>query len=123
MDDSEVRQKLCGLVDVPENGAVLDAGCGDGADLRRIAQRLGPDARLVGVETSETALEKARAATEGDARFSFLQANLSRPWPFTEGSFDCVFSNNVLECVPNKQAFLTETARALRPGGQVLCAH
>ena len=123
MDDSEVRQKLCGLVDMPADGAVLDAGCGDGADLRCISRRLGPEARLVGVETSETALEKARAATEGDARFSFFEADLSQPWPFTENRFDCVFSNNVLECVTDKPAFLAETARVLRPGGQVVCAH
>ena len=58
MDDSEVRQKLCGMVNVPENGAVLDAGCGDGADLRRIGQDLGPEARLVGAEAMPSALEK-----------------------------------------------------------------
>ncbi len=118
-----VREKLCAWVDVPSGGAVLDAGCGDGADLRRISRRLGPDARLAGVEAMPTALEKARAATRGDARFSLLEADLSRPWPLGNASFDGVFSNNVLECVTDKQAFLAETARVLRPGGQVICAH
>ena len=123
MNNEVLRQKLCGLVDVPEDGAVLDAGCGDGADLRRIGQRLGPKLRLAGAEATLSALEKARAATEGDARFSFLLADLSQPWPFTDSRFDCVFSNNVLECVPDKRSFLAETARVLRPGGQVVCAH
>ena len=123
MDSSELRGKLCGLVDMPEDGAVLDAGCGDGADLVRMGRRLGPKARLVGVEAMKSALEKARAVAEGDARCSFLEADLSRPWPLGDAEFDCVFSNNVLECVSDKQAFLSETARVLRPGGQVVCAH
>lgn len=120
-NDEAVRETLCAWVNVP--GAVLDAGCGDGADLRRISRRLGPDARLAGAEATKSALEKARAAAAGDARFSLLKADLSRPWPFADGSFDGVFSNNVLECVSDKQAFLAETARVLHPGGQVVCAH
>ncbi len=122
-NDEAVRETLCAWVDVPSAGAVLDAGCGDGADLRRISRRLGPDARLAGAEAMNSVLEKARAAAGGDVRFSFLEADLSRPWPLGDGSFDGVFSNNVLECVTDKQAFLAETARVLRPGGQVVCAH
>ena len=123
MDQDTLRDKLCALVDVPAAGRVLDAGCGNGADLMRIGRRLGPDARLVGVETSDAALEKARLAAAGDTRFSFLEADLSRPWPLDAGTFDGVFSHNVLECITDKPAFLAETARALRPGGQVVCAH
>ena len=123
MNQEAVRESLCAFVPPPGSGGVLDAGCGKGADLLRIGRRLGPDARLVGVDTSEAALEKAREAAAGDARFSFLSADLSQPWPFDDGSFECVFSNNVLECVLDKAAFLAETARVLRPGGQVVCGH
>ncbi len=123
MEYEALREKVCELVQAPPSGSVLDAGCGDGADLRRMGRHLGPDARLVGAETSEAALEKARAATEEDTRLSFLQADLSQPWPFDSETFGGVFSNNVLECIPGKPAFLAETARVLRPGGQVVCAH
>lgn len=123
MNSGELRENLCGLVEIPPLGSVLDAGCGKGADLRRLGCRFGPDAQFVGADTSRAALEDARAATEGDTRFSFLNADLSQPWPFDTHLFDCVFSNNVLECVPDKPAFLAETARVLRPGGQVVCGH
>ena len=123
VNSEAVRENLCGFVEMPPFGSVLDAGCGKGADLQRIGRRLGPDARLVGMDTSIPALETARVAAAGDARFSFLSADLSQPWPVEDGSFDCVFSNNVLECVPDKSAFLAETARVLRPGGQVVCGH
>lgn len=118
-----LRENLCGLVQMPLSGSVLDAGCGKGADLLCLSRRFGPDVRLVGVDTSGPTLEKAREAAAGDARFSFLPADLSQPWPFESEAFDCVFSSNVLECVSDKQAFLAETARVLRPGGQVVCGH
>ena len=123
MNQEAMRENLCAFVQMPPSGSVLDAGCGRGADLQRVSRRLGPDARLVGTDTSKAALEKAQAATAGDTRFSFLPADLSQPWPFDDGSFDCVFSNNLLECVSDKPAFLAETARVLRPGGQVVCGH
>ncbi len=118
-----MRENLCAFAQLPPAGAILDAGCGSGADLLRISRRLGPDARLVGADASEAALEKARAQAAGDTRFSFLSADLSQPWPFEDAAFDCVSSNNLLECVPGKTAFLAETARVLRPGGQVVCGH
>lgn len=122
MDLEELQDKLCALADIPAAGKILDAGCGSGADLVRIGRRVGLDARLVGVEASEAALETARAAA-GDRRFSSISADLSQSWPFDGEVFDSVFSNNVLECIPDKQAFLAETARVLRPGGQVVCGH
>ena len=123
MNREAVRDSLCEIVAIPPAGSVLDAGCGDGADLRRLSRRFGPDVRFAGTDTSEAALEKARAATAGDTRFSFLSADLSQPWPFEAEAFDCVFSNNALECVPDKREFLAEMARVLRPGGQVVCGH
>jgi SAM-dependent methyltransferase len=41
---------------------------------------------------------------------------------FRDGAFDCVFSLNVLEHVPDYQAALSEFARCLRPGGKLLLA-
>ena len=123
MNSDAVREKLCAFVQLPQSGSVLDAGCGKGADLQCIGRRMGPDARLLGADISEAALEHARAQAAGDTCFSFLSADLSQPWPFESEAFDCVFSNNLLECVPDKQAFLAETARVLHPGGQVVCGH
>ncbi len=37
--------------------------------------------------------------------------------PFTDSSFDAVFSINVIEHVPNPSAFMAETMRLLKPNG------
>lgn len=45
--------------------------------------------------------------------------DLSKPFPFSEGSFDVVYHSNVLEHIRREHAhaFMRECARILRPGG------
>ena len=122
-DALAMRHWLCGLLDWRETSAVLDVGCGDGSDLRRIPALAPPSARLVGVDSSAKSIEAARAATSGDARFAWHQADVSQGLPFADGEFDAVFSLNLLECVPDRAALVAEMGRVLRPGGRIVCAH
>ena len=122
-DGLRLRNWLYSLLDWPGANAVLDIGCGDGGDLRRI-EALAPEAaRLVGVDSSAKAIETACAATVGDARFEWHSHDVSAGLPFADGAFDALFSLNLLECIPDKAALLGKMARVLRPGGQVVCAH
>lgn len=125
MEDDGLRMRdwLGGLRDWRGANAVLDLGCGNGGDLRRMASLAPEAARLVGVDSSAKGIETARAATAGDARFEWHQADVSHGLPFADGAFDAVYSLNLLECVPDKAALLAEMARILRPGGAVICAH
>lgn len=122
-DGLAMREWLYGRRDWRQANTILDIGCGDGGDLRRLAALAPHAARLVGVDSSEKAIETARATTAGDARFTWHPHDVSRGLPFGDGEFDALFSLNLLECVPDKAAFLREMARVLRPGGQVVCAH
>jgi len=47
-------------------------------------------------------------------------ADLTRPFPFADGSFDVVFLSNVLEHISAPQLFLAESYRVLRPGGMII---
>lgn len=122
-DGVALRERLYGWLDWRQASAILDIGCGNGDDLRRLGARAPEAARLVGVDSSATALEAARAATAGDARFAWHQADVSHGLPFADGEFNALFSLNLLECVPDKAALLREMARVLCPGGSVVCAH
>ena len=122
-DGLALREWLYGRTDWHRTGAVLDLGCGDGGDLRRIAALVSDDARLVGLDSSAKAIETARAATAGDARFAWHPHDVLSGLPFEDGAFDGVFSLNLLECLPDKAALLAEMGRVLRPGGSVVCAH
>jgi len=122
-DGLRLREWLYSLLDWRQVNAVLDLGCGAGGDLQRLAALAHEDAQLVGVDSSAKSIESARAATIGDVRFSWHQADVSHGLPFADGAFDALFSRNLLECVPDKAALLREMGRVLRPGGQIVCAH
>lgn len=90
----------------------LDSGCGTARFAAWNADEAG---LMVG---SDPATLFADAALE---RVALVQAD-SRRLPFADGSFDKVFSLDVLEHFPHEviAAYLQETARVLRPGGRLL---
>lgn len=118
-----MRNYIYSLMDLEGVRAVLDLGCGKGYDLRRIGESLGPDARLVGMDASQKALDAAKAEVGDDPRFELLLADASRGLPFGDGEFDLIFSRDMLECIPDKDALVREVGRVLRPAGQIVFAH
>ena len=98
---------------------VLEAGCGVGAQTEVLARR-HPGARFTSVDISEASLAHARAriATAGIDRVSFLHADLLA-LPFDTGSFDHIFMNFVLEHCGNPAMALHGLHRVLRPGGTI----
>lgn len=123
-DVVEHREWLCSLVDVTAVGSLLDVGCGSGEDVMAIAKRVPlQDARLIGLDSSAKAVEQARRAAADDSRLVFQAHRIGSAIPFENGSFDVVYSNNLLECIGDKTEFLRDVARVLRTGGQVVFAH
>jgi len=122
-DNARMREFIYSLMEIPAAGAILDLGCGDGYDLRRIGELASPAARLVGLDASPQAIETASRELAHDARYSFGAADISLGIPCDSASYDLVFSNNMLECVTDKEALLREVHRVLRPAGRVVFAH
>jgi ubiquinone/menaquinone biosynthesis C-methylase UbiE len=114
---------LTSLADVQAARLVVDLGCGQGHDLALLAERAGPQARLIGIDKSRAKLEEAIQQHHGNPQFTFIEQHLATPLPFATGSVDVVYSNNALECIPDKPALLREVHRVLRPAGQVVFAH
>ena len=90
---------------------VLDVGCGVGMYTAAF-QRTTP--YVFGVEVEP---ERARAA-KGRAR-GVVQA-VGEHLPFADGSFDLVFSHEVLEHVEDDRACAEEMVRVARPGGRIV---
>jgi O-antigen biosynthesis protein len=94
---------------LPEAGAALDLGCGDG--------RLGAHLRageLVAGDVSSVALERAGAWLPG-AELVLLEPD--RPLPLADSRFDLVLCAETIEHVRDVQLLLSEIRRVLRPGG------
>jgi ubiquinone/menaquinone biosynthesis C-methylase UbiE len=96
-------------------GPVLDAGCGTGGLLTRLAAQR-PDLPLVGLECSEPAA--ARAARKSGAPVARGSINAM---PFADSSFGAAIAADVLcHAAVEPSAALAELKRVLRPGGRLV---
>ena len=117
------REWLLSLVDLPPGGTIVDLGCGKGADLLALANRIDdPDARFVGVDASTDHVAAARASST-DRRVRFVQSKIGPTLDFDDETFDVLLSQEMLECLPDLDAFVPELARVLRPGAQIVASH
>ena len=103
----------------PVGHAVLEAGCGTGAQTVSLA-RNNPGSWITSVDRAADSLALAQARVEqaGFANVTFRQADLDA-LPFPPASFDHVFVCFVLEHLPDPAATLAALARVLRPGGSL----
>lgn len=98
---------------------MLDAGCGTGYLLRRLATALPRADRFVGIDPAPGMIRVATASTD-DARFSFAETTAERLDAHDE--FDLVVSATSFDHWSDQRSGLLACARALRPGGRlVLC--
>lgn len=106
------NRALVRLLGLGPHDIVLDSGCGTAKhavwNAGRVRLMVGADPATL---FADAALEQV-ALAKADAR----------RLPFAEGGFDKVFCIDVLEHFPLEviDAYLAETARVLRPGGQFL---
>jgi ubiquinone/menaquinone biosynthesis C-methylase UbiE len=97
---------------------VLDAGCGPGQELERVA-RLVPDGEVVGVDLAAGMVKTAQRAAfaHGLDNCAFFQADVGElPRAFT-GKFDLVYNCLAHHHYPEPPRAAAEILRCLRPGG------
>ena len=99
---------------------VLDIGSGAGMDLLLAAKRVGADGHAIGVDMTESMLERARSsAGAAGLRQVEVRRGDATALPVTDCSIDVVSSNGVLNLVPEKDRAFAEIVRVLKPGGRL----
>ncbi|MDH3889650.1 MAG: methyltransferase domain-containing protein [candidate division Zixibacteria bacterium] len=99
---------------------VLDIGSGPGELSMEIAKRLADGGFLQGVDLSPQMIELASRIAEQQKRKNVaFAAGDALDLEFEENSFDVVVSSNAFPWVPDRQKFLNEVLRVLRPGGRL----
>jgi arsenite methyltransferase len=98
---------------------VLDVGCGPGFYCLEIAEEVGPDGLVVGIDSAAPMLELARRRCEAFDNVSFKHGDIMSI-PVEDESFDRAICVQVLEYIEPATGALSEIMRTLRPGGRVV---
>ena len=97
---------------------VVDVGCGAGIDSLIAARMVGPEGAVIGIDMTESMLEKARASAKTLGNVEFI-LGFGEELPVPDRWADVVISNGVVNLMPDKHEVLTEMARVLKPGGRI----
>src|SRR6266540_5757585 len=114
---------LVAAADVRRGDRVLEVGCGTGYFARMLAEAVGPDGSVVGIdaapEMTEYASRKARRLP--NCRF---QPGAAESLAFPDGAFDVVASSLMVHHLPEEGRLgaVCEMPRVLCPGGTLLLA-
>ncbi|MHA6263541.1 class I SAM-dependent methyltransferase [Arenibacterium sp. CAU 1754] len=100
------------------SGTVLEVGVGTGLSLPSYK----PELKVTGIDFSADMLEKARkrVAERQLENVVALRQMDARSLDFPDNSFDTVAAMHVLSVVPEPEIVMSEIARVLRPGGEVV---
>jgi SAM-dependent methyltransferase len=119
-----LRQAMSFLSFPKTNARVLDAGCGPGGLFALLLEALGLSGALVAIDRSTPHLEVAKKLITSQAleqRVQLAQADLESTLPYPDGSFDGVWSADVItpDDFADIPSVVSELFRVLKPAGSL----
>lgn len=118
--DSRRRRRLVRAALAAAAGErILDVGCGPGFYCAELAEEVGPEGSILGLDSSPQMLALAARRCAGHDNVEFAEAGATA-LTVEDGTFDAALCVQVLEYMPDVAAVLAELHRALRPGGRVV---
>jgi len=118
------RDRLIAGLDVPEDGTVLELGCGTGRNIV-LAARHYPNARFFGLDISTEMLETANAAMAREGLAAKVKLVRGDATDFDAGAlfgierFDRVFVSYSLSMIPGWEKTIAQATAVLAPGGSL----
>lgn len=101
---------------------ILDVGCGIGGSSLYLAQKFNTPVTGITLSPVQASRAKERAAAAGLSHQTDFRVADALNMPFADESFDWIWSLESGEHMPNKQKFLQECHRVLKPGGTFIMA-
>lgn len=115
------REKVILNAEVKKGDIVLDYGCATGSDVLKLADVVGKEGKIIGVDISVKQLEKSVEKVRklpGIPNVAFVKEGDS-PIPFDSGTFDSVISVGVVSYQEDPVVLLKMLRRVLKSGGKL----
>lgn len=116
-DTAERRQFVRDALALQPGEEVISIGCGPGFETADLAEAVGPNGRVYGIDNSEGMLTLAEQQC-GDLPFVTHEQGDAADLPVDDESFDVAVCVQVIEYVEEVDAAIAELARVLKPGGR-----
>lgn len=111
------RERLLELLDLKSGESVLSVGCGPGYEPAAMAEAVGIDGHVHGIDNSEEILAMARDHCDEYPQVTLDHADVAE-LPVEDDRFDAAVASLVYEYSPSVDDAVAELRRVLRPGGR-----
>ncbi len=119
-----VLQSMLRAIQLPRASQGLDAGCGIGLQTLWLADAIGPEGHVTGLDIEPELLrfgEKLVIETGLSGRITFQEGDVFAHLPFESNSFDWVWSMDCISYPAGElEPILKELMRVVKPGGRIL---
>ena len=116
----ECKRKMFDLMNIQPGDHVLDLGCGTGDDAREMAQQVGPNGWVIGLDNSDIMIAEARRRAEHTGLAVDFRLGDAHHLEFATGTFEVCRAERLLMHVPEPHRVVAEMTRVLKPGGRVV---
>jgi YD repeat-containing protein len=115
-----LRERTADALALSAGDTVVDVGCGTGATLPSLRERVGPEGTVIGVDVTRRMLDRAQrlVAREGWSNVHLVQADGADP-PLPASSVDAVVATFVVGMFDDPAAVVDGWCDRLAPGGRV----
>ncbi len=116
------RKKTMKAMNVQKGTSALDVCCGTGDWSIALAEAVGPNGKVIGLDFSKNMLSigEEKITNQGLENVELIHGN-AMELPFQDNTFDYVTIGFGLRNVPDYDQVLREMYRVVKPGGLVVC--
>lgn len=120
INKSSLNEAIYELIDLPNNAAIVDLGCRNAGYLNGIINEFpNKVTKATGVDVTNRNFDVIPYRAPVELKI----INCAGKLDFPDNTFDLVLTKDLLECISDKETFVSEINRILKPGETVICVH
>ncbi len=129
---ARLRRRAAAACRLEPGDTVVEMGCGTGANLPSLRERVGPEGTVIGIDFTGPVLERARAATAAFDNVHVVRGDATRPpvgvaledeGPGVDGEIDAILATFVVGMLDDPADVVDDWCDLVGPDGTVVLAN